>query len=171
MVEKIDLRKRKFLLSVTKCCAIADVAAASYPIKKASEPSATVAEKIVDVDISDTEMGMHHTVLWRGKPIIIWRRTPEQIEEAQCMNSHLYDLQDPELDADRVVDPELLVLIAVCTHLGCVPLSDKGEHGAFFRPSHGSHFDFSGRIRRGPAPYNHEVPPYECIDETTIRIG
>jgi ubiquinol-cytochrome c reductase iron-sulfur subunit len=108
-------------------------------------------------------------VLWRGKPIFIKRRTPEEIKEATNVN--LKDLKDPEKDSERAKNPEWLVMVGVCTHLGCVPLGDKGDYKGWFCPCHGSHYDSSGRIRKGPAPTNLEIPKYEFVNSTTIKIG
>ena len=115
------------------------------------------------------EPGKTITVLWRGKPIFIRRRTKKEIIEAASVD--LKDLKDPEKDSDRAKNPEWLVMVGVCTHLGCVPLGNKGEYKAWFCPCHGSHYDTSGRIRKGPAPTNLEIPKYKFIDNNTIKIG
>ena len=116
------------------------------------------------------EVGQSITVLWRGKPVFIRRRTNEEIIKAK--NVKLEDLPHPETDEDRTKNnPEWLVMLGVCTHLGCVPLGDKGEYGGWFCPCHGSHYDTSGRIRKGPAPTNMEIPKYEFVDSNTIKIG
>ena len=104
-----------------------------------------------------------------GKPVFIKRRTPEEIAEAKTVK--LEDLKHPEKDEDRVKKEEWLVMLGICTHLGCVPLSNKGEYNGWFCPCHGSHYDTSGRIRKGPAPTNMEVPNYEFVDNNTIKIG
>ena len=122
-----------------------------------------------EVDISNVEKGQSITVLWRGKPVFIRRRTDEEIAKARDVN--LDELKHPEKDEDRAKDPEWLVMLGVCTHLGCVPLGDKGEYGGWFCPCHGSHYDTSGRIRKGPAPTNMEVPKYEFVNSNTIKIG
>ena len=109
------------------------------------------------------------TVLWRGKPVFIRRRTQEEIDEARSVK--MEDLIHPEKDEDRAKNPEWLVMLGVCTHLGCVPLNDKGDYNGWFCPCHGSHYDTSGRIRKGPAPWNMEVPKYEFVDANTIKIG
>ena len=101
--------------------------------------------------------------------MFIKRRTPEEVEEARAVN--LEDLKDPQKDEDRVKNPEWLVTLGVCTHLGCVPLSGKGDYKGWFCPCHGSHYDGSGRIRKGPAPTNLEVPQYEFVNSNTIKIG
>ena len=111
---------------------------------------------------------------WRGKPVFIRHRTEQEIESARRVNQG--DLIDPQPDEERVKQPEWLVVIGVCTHLGCIPLGQRptdprGEYGGWFCPCHGSLYDTSGRVRRGPAPSNLVVPPYAFVDETMIRIG
>ena len=108
-------------------------------------------------------------MLWRGKPVFIRRRTQEEISKAQNVN--LSELIDPQKDEDRVKKSEWLIMTGVCTHLGCVPLGEKGDFGGWFCPCHGSHYDTSGRIRKGPAPTNLEIPKYEFVDNNTIKIG
>ena len=127
-----------------------------------------------EVDVSALTPGNTLTVLWRGKPVFIRRRTQEEISEAN--NVDVPSLRDPMEDKDRVQQAEWLVLEGVCTHLGCVPLGQKmsdtkGEYNGWFCPCHGSHYDTSGRIRKGPAPTNLEVPKYEFVNSNTIKIG
>ena len=122
-----------------------------------------------EVDLSQIEPGKSITVLWRGKPVFIKRRTESEISEAQSVK--IEELKHPEKDQDRVKKPEWLVMLGICTHLGCVPLSDKGEYKGWFCPCHGSHYDTSGRIRKGPAPVNMEIPKYTFVDDNTIKIG
>jgi ubiquinol-cytochrome c reductase iron-sulfur subunit len=134
----------------------------------------TLALASTDVDLSGVEEGMAITVTWRGKPVFIRHRTPEEIEEARAVD--LEELPDPEPDDMRVIEPQWLVLVGICTHLGCVPLGQKpnephGDYGGWFCPCHGSHYDTSGRVRRGPAPLNLTVPDYAFTDESMIRIG
>jgi ubiquinol-cytochrome c reductase iron-sulfur subunit len=109
------------------------------------------------------------TVKWRGKPVFVRHRSKKEIDEAQA--TPLAQLPDPQKDADRVKKPEWLVVIGVCTHLGCVPLGNSGDYDGWFCPCHGSHYDTSGRIRRGPAPRNLEVPVYSFLTDTKVRIG
>ncbi len=114
------------------------------------------------------------TVKWRGKPVFIRKRTREEIDEAKVVN--LNELKDPEEDLQRVKKEEWLVLVGVCTHLGCVPLGQKitdskGEYNGWYCPCHGSHYDTSGRIRKGPAPKNLPVPPYTFLTDKVIKIG
>ena len=122
-----------------------------------------------EFDLSEIEMGKTVTVKWRGKPVFIRRRTPEEIAEEEAVPMEL--LRDQELDADRCIKQEFMVVLGICPHLGCVPMPQAGDFNGWFCPCHGSHYDISGRIRKGPAPLNLEVPPYKFIDENTILMG
>ena len=106
------------------------------------------------------------TVKWRGKPVFIRHRTPAEIATEAAVN--IGELKDPETDAERAENPSWLVVLGVCTHLGCVPISGAGEYNGWFCPCHGSHYDTSGRIRRGPAPLNLEVPPYKFSGDKLV---
>ncbi len=167
--------RRDFLLIATCTVGVVGTALAVWPFIDTMNPAAdTLALASTGVDISAIEEGQAITVVWRGKPVFIRHRTPTEIEEAESVP--LDALPDPEADAARVEKPEWLVLIGVCTHLGCIPLGQKpgdpkGDFGGWFCPCHGSHYDTSGRIRKGPAPENLAVPPYEFSDDTTIMIG
>jgi ubiquinol-cytochrome c reductase iron-sulfur subunit len=113
-------------------------------------------------------------VTWQGKPVFIRHRTPEEIARAEGVD--VSALRDKQADADRVEKPEWLVMIGLCTHLGCIPLGQKptdpkGDFDGWFCPCHGSHYDISGRIRKGPAPKNLAIPPYEFLNDTTLKIG
>ncbi len=149
--------------------------AVAWPFINSMNPSADVlALSSTSVDISGIDLGMGVTVMWRGKPVFIRHRTPEEISAAE--ETSLGELRDPQPDADRVLRPEWLIIVGVCTHLGCVPGGTKpgearGDWGGWFCPCHGSHFDTSGRIRRGPAPTNLEVPPYAFESDTRVVIG
>ncbi|XP_021736061.1 cytochrome b-c1 complex subunit Rieske-4, mitochondrial-like [Chenopodium quinoa] len=123
----------------------------------------------LEVDLSSIEPGTTVTVKWRGKPVFIRRRTDDDIKLANSVD--LGSLRDPQKDEERVKDPEWLVVIGVCTHLGCIPLPNAGDYGGWFCPCHGSHYDISGRIRKGPAPYNLEVPTYSFLEENKLLIG
>ena len=119
-------------------------------------------------------LGQSITLKWRGKPVFIRHRTAAEIDEA--LRDDALDMRDPQNDADRVQKPEYLVVLGVCTHLGCVPLGQKvgevrGEYDGWFCPCHGSHYDSSGRIRKGPAPTNLEVPPYSFLSDDVVKIG
>src|SRR3546814_11231900 len=145
-------------------------------------PSAEVlALASTEVDLAPIAEGQRVTVTWRGNPVFIDHRTPQQIQQAEAVD--VASLTDPQSDAERVEKPEWLVVIGVCTHLGCVPLGqkpgqDRGDFGGWFCPCHGSHYATSGRVRRGPAPPNLPVPPYTfphhpplLIAETAARAG
>lgn len=122
-----------------------------------------------EFDIGEVPLGSTITVKWRGKPVFIRHRTDEEISaEGDVSMAHL---RDQETDADRTHKPEWLVVLGICTHLGCVPLSGAGDFNGWFCPCHGSHYDVSGRIRKGPAPLNLEIPPYKFVEDTKILIG
>lgn len=122
-----------------------------------------------EFELSKIEAGNTITVKWRGKPIFIKHRTAAEIDTAESVD--VTTLRDPETDAVRVQQPKWLVLLGICTHLGCVPVSNAGEYGGWFCPCHGSHYDLSGRIRKGPAPLNMEIPPYKFLSDEKIMLG
>jgi ubiquinol-cytochrome c reductase iron-sulfur subunit len=164
--------RRDFFVMSATAVACVGAAAAAIPIMTSLRPDKGVlAAGSTEVDISNIKAGETHTVMWRGKPIFVTNRTPEEVKIAEDVN--LAELRDPERDQDRVKPgkAEWLVTIGICTHLGCVPIGNKGEFGGWFCPCHGSHYDSSGRIRKGPAPKNLAVPPYEFISDTKIKIG
>ena len=170
MEEDKKTNRRDFIFTASYALGAVGVGAAVWPLIDQMNPDASVkALASTEVDISGVEKGQSITVLWRGKPVFIRRRTEEEIAKAK--NVKLEDLPHPETDEDRAKNPEWLVMLGVCTHLGCVPLGDKGEYGGWFCPCHGSHYDTSGRIRKGPAPTNMEVPKYEFVNSNTIKIG
>ena len=167
--------RRDFLYLAAGAMGAVGTGAAVWPLIASMNPSAEVlALASTEVDLGPVLEGMRITVTWRGNPVFIDHRTPDQISAAE--NVTLDELPDPESDEARVQRPEWLVLIGVCTHLGCVPLGQKtgqnrGEFEGWFCPCHGSHYDTSGRIRKGPAPTNLPVPPYSFTSDTTIVIG
>ena len=167
--------RRDFLYLVTGATAAVGTAALVWPMVDSMNPSADVlALASTEVDLTGIEEGMAITVTWRGKPVFIRHRTPEEIQAAEAVP--LDELRDPQPDSARVIEPQWLVMVGVCTHLGCVPLGQapndpKGDYGGWFCPCHGSHYDTSGRVRRGPAPINLVVPEYEFVDANLIRIG
>ena len=170
MEEDKKTKRRDFIFSASYALGAVGVGAAVWPLIDQMNPDASVkALASTEVDISGVEKGQSITVLWRGKPVFIRRRTEEEIAKAKDVK--LEDLPHPETDEERAKNPEWLVMLGVCTHLGCVPLGDKGEYGGWFCPCHGSHYDTSGRIRKGPAPTNMEVPKYEFVNANTIKIG
>jgi ubiquinol-cytochrome c reductase iron-sulfur subunit len=167
--------RRDFLYLAAAGMGAVGVGCVVWPLLDTMNPSAEVlALASTEVDLGPIAEGQRITVTWRGNPVFIDHRTPEQIEQARAVE--VSDLPDPQADADRVEQPEWLIVIGVCTHLGCVPLGQKtgqsrGEFGGWFCPCHGSHYDTSGHIRKGPAPLNLPVPPYEFTGDTTILIG
>jgi len=164
--------RRDFLFTASYTVGAVGIGATIWPLIHQMNPDESVkALATTEVDISQVKPGKSITVLWRGKPIFIKRRTPEEIQEAQSVS--LKDLPDPQKDEDRVKEGKnaWLVMVGVCTHLGCVPLKDKGDFNGWFCPCHGSHYDISGRVRKGPAPKNMEIPKYEFVNNNTIKIG
>ena len=167
--------RRDFIVVATYAMAGLGTASVAWPLIDQMNPAAdTLALANIEVDVSKIAQGQSITVKWRGKPVFIRHRTPDEIARANA--TKISDLRDPQTDEDRAEKPELLVLVGVCTHLGCVPLGQKsgevrGEYNGWFCPCHGSHYDTSGRIRKGPAPTNLEVPPYSYLSDGVIRIG
>ena len=164
--------RRDFLFTASYTVGAVGLGAAIWPLIHQMNPDQSVkALATTEVDISQVEPGNSITVLWRGKPVFLKRRTQDEIAEARSVS--MEDLPDPQKDEDRVKDgkDEWLVMLGVCTHLGCVPLKDKGDYKGWFCPCHGSHYDLSGRIRKGPAPKNMEIPKFEFVDNNTIKIG
>ncbi len=171
MTENAKTRRDFIVLSAS---AVAGVGAASFawPLIDSLNPSADVlALSSTEVDISSIQEGQAIRVMWRGKPVFVRRRTAVEIEAAEKEPGT--DFRDPEPDSARVKKgkEQWLVVVGVCTHLGCVPLAFKGDFGGWFCPCHGSDYDTSGRIRKGPAPKNLLVPPYEFVNDNLIKIG
>ena len=162
--------RRDFLYLATGAFAAIGAANIVWPLIHQMNPDASVkALASIEVDLSAIETGQSITVTWRGKPVFIRRRTEDEIAVAREVP--VADLPDPQGDADRVQKDEWLVMVGICTHLGCVPLGQAGDFNGWFCPCHGSHYDTSGRIRKGPAPKNLEVPAYEFVGDTRIKIG
>jgi ubiquinol-cytochrome c reductase iron-sulfur subunit len=162
--------RRDFIVVAAGAFAAVGAAAAAWPFIHQMNPSADVlALSSTEVDLSQITAGQSVTILWRGKPVFVRHRTEAEIAQAKTDDGAA--LPDPQKDADRVKKPEWLVMMGVCTHLGCVPLGQKGDFGGWFCPCHGSHYDTSGRIRKGPAPTNLPVPDYAFLNDTRIRIG
>ena len=172
---KEDEGKRDFLIVSTYALAGVGAAAFVWPLIDQMNPAAdTLALASTEIDLSSLEEGQSITVKWRGKPVFVRYRTKDEIKQANEVS--LEEMRDPQLDTDRVTNEKYIVLVGVCTHLGCVPLGQKtgdvkGQYGGWFCPCHGSHYDNSGRIRKGPAPTNLAVPSYKFSSETLIRIG
>jgi ubiquinol-cytochrome c reductase iron-sulfur subunit len=167
--------RRDFLYLATGATVAVGTAIAVWPLIDSMNPAADVrAEASVDVDLEPIEVGQRVTIKWRGKPVFIDHRSPERIAMAKADDNA--DLKDPEPDSARVQREEWLIVIGICTHLGCVPLGQKdgdplGEWGGWFCPCHGSHYDTAGRIRKGPAPKNLYLPNYVFLDDGRVRIG
>ncbi|MDG1069793.1 MAG: ubiquinol-cytochrome c reductase iron-sulfur subunit [Sulfitobacter sp.] len=182
--DDIEGNRRDFLYYATAGTGAVAVGAAVWPLVNQMNPSADVrALSSIRVDVSAVEPGTQLTVKWLGKPVFIRRRTAEDIEAGRAVE--LSDLPDPiaqnnniaqapATDENRTMDEagEWLVMMGVCTHLGCVPIGDgAGDFGGWFCPCHGSHYDTAGRIRKGPAPTNLPIPVAEFLDETTLKLG
>jgi ubiquinol-cytochrome c reductase iron-sulfur subunit len=170
-----DKTRRDFLLLSTITVGAVGAGLAAWPFVDVMNPAAdTLALSTTEVDLAPIEVGQSITVVWQGRPVFIRYRTAAEIKEAEAVA--LSDLIDPQADKDRVQKPEWLIMVGICTHLGCIPLGQKandpkGEFGGWFCPCHGSHYDTSGRIRKGPAPKNLVVPAYTFLTDTTIKIG
>jgi ubiquinol-cytochrome c reductase iron-sulfur subunit len=172
-----DVTKRDFLKLLTGSAAAIGAASLVWPFIDSMEPARdTLALSSIDVELSPVVEGQAITVVWRGKPVFVRHRTPDEIKAAQ--NTPLGALKDPEKDSQRVKPghDQWLIVVGICTHLGCVPLGNKptdprGEFGGWFCPCHGSQYDTSGRIRIGPAPANLAVPGYAFTSDTKIKIG
>lgn len=162
--------RRDFLYVATGAVTAVGGALAAWPFIAQWNPSADVlALASIEVDLSPVEPGQQITVNWRGKPVFIRHRTEKDIADARAVA--MEDLKDPQPDSERAVRPEWLILVGVCTHLGCIPLADQGDYQGWFCPCHGSHYDTSGRIRKGPAPENLAVPSYTFGDDASVVIG
>ncbi len=160
-----DSARRDFLAAVTWTVGGAGIAAASWPFIASMNPSRDIESRVTtDVELGSIATGETKTVLWQGKPVFVFHRTEQQIARMQAAAPAL----DPQADGDRVVDPQWLVVVGICTHLGCVP--NKNSDG-WLCPCHGSVYDNSGRVLHGPAPRNLELPPYDIIAGARIRLG
>jgi ubiquinol-cytochrome c reductase iron-sulfur subunit len=171
VIEQPEENRRDFLMMATGAVGAVGVVGAVWPFIRSMSPSADVlAQATTEVDVSSIAEGQMITVPWQGKPVFVLHRTAEQVQAAQEGDKE--SMLQPQPDGERTQKPEWLVVVAVCTHLGCVPQAiGTGEFGGFLCPCHGSHYDTSGRIRKGPAPSNLEVPHYEFKDDATLLIG
>ncbi|MDX2145116.1 MAG: ubiquinol-cytochrome c reductase iron-sulfur subunit [Rhodospirillaceae bacterium] len=169
--------RRDFLLHSTIAFGAAGTAMAVWPLIHSMNPAAdTLALSTTEFSVANLQEGQAITIIWRGKPVFVRMRTQAEIDAARAVS--LDELPDPQTDQARVQEGKdaYLILEGSCTHLGCIPLGTKpmdprGEFGGWFCPCHGSHYDTSGRIRKGPAPQNLRVPPYKFITDTTVRVG
>lgn len=180
----VEPTRRDFLYIATGAVGAVGAAALAWPFIDQMNPDAsTLALSSVEVDVSQVSEGQSITVKWRGKPVFIRHRTPQEVEEAKGVQvSQLIDplarngniaADAPATDENRTAEGKeaWLVMIGICTHLGCVPLGNAGDYDGWFCPCHGSHYDSAGRIRRGPAPENMHIPTYQFLSDTSIRIG
>lgn len=165
--------RRDFLYIATGAVGAVGAAAVTWPLISQMNPDASTvaAGAPIEVDLAPVAEGQVIKVFWRGKPIFINHRSKKEIDDARNVN--VGSLPDPEPDQQRVKSgkDEWLVLIGICTHLGCIPIAHQGSYNGYFCPCHGSVYDTSGRIRSGPAPTNLPLPPYEFVSDTKIRIG
>lgn len=172
-----DPSKRDFLKLLTGSTAVIGAAALAWPLIDSMNPAGdTLALSSVDVDLTPVPDGQGITIVWRGKPVFVRARTDAEIKTAE--GTPMSALLDPQQDSARVKagHEKWLILVGICTHLGCVPLGNKstdprGEYGGWFCPCHGSQYDVSGRVRHGPAPSNLLVPPYAFATDTKVKIG
>ncbi|WP_299438458.1 ubiquinol-cytochrome c reductase iron-sulfur subunit [uncultured Rhodospira sp.] len=167
--------RRDFLLYASAGLGAVGTALAVWPFLDSMNPAKDVmALAVIEVDLSPIAVGQAITVTWRGKPVFVRHRTQDEIDQARSVS--MSALKDPQPDEERAPRPEWLVQIGICTHLGCIPKGQKpsdpkGDYNGWFCVCHGSHYDTSGRIRKGPAPTNMVVPQYAFLDDTTIQIG
>jgi len=146
--------------------------AVAWPLVNQMNPSAdTLALASTEFELTKVQPGQQVVIKWRGKPVFVRNRTPEEIQAARQVA--LDELKDPQTDAERVKQgkEQWLIVVGACTHLGCVPTFKTGDYGGWFCPCHGSHYDTSGRIRKGPAPLNLPVPEYTFLSDTSVQIG
>ena len=172
-VSSAEHTRRDFLYVATGAVAAVGGAAVLVPLIAQMNPDASTiaAGAPIEVDLAPVAEGQIIKVFWRSKPIFISHRTKKEIDDAK--NVDVATLPDPQTDAQRTKPGHepWLVVIGICTHLGCIPLAHQGEYGGYFCPCHGSVYDTAGRIRKGPAPKNLELPPYQFVSDTRIRIG
>jgi ubiquinol-cytochrome c reductase iron-sulfur subunit len=165
--------RRDFLFVATGAAAAVGGLATVWPLVSQMNPDASTiaAGAPIEVDLTPIATGQDIKVFWRGKPIYIMNRTKKQVDEARAVP--VSELRDPQTDQARVKEghDQWLVVIGICTHLGCIPIAHDGNYDGFFCPCHGSQYDSSGRIRQGPAPLNLPVPPYQFVSDTKIQIG
>jgi ubiquinol-cytochrome c reductase iron-sulfur subunit len=170
-----DASRRDFLTLTAAALGWIGAATALWPFIDSMNPAKdTLAQSTTEVDLAPVQVGQRLTVVWRGKPVFIDHRPQEEIDKAAKVD--IAELRDPQPDSERAQKPEWLIVVGICTHLGCIPLGqkatdDRGAFGGWFCPCHGSVYDTSGRIRQGPAPQNLAVPPYAFAGDTQIKIG
>lgn len=164
--------RRDFITLTAGALGAVGAASVAWPLVDSMNPSADVlAQSSTEVDLANIPEGQTVKVMWRGKPVFVRHRTQADIEAARQVD--VKELRDPQTDQQRVQQghEQWLVMVGVCTHLGCVPLGGSGDFGGWFCPCHGSHYDTAGRIRKGPAPKNLAVPDYKFVSDSKIVIG
>jgi ubiquinol-cytochrome c reductase iron-sulfur subunit len=167
-----DPSRRDFIHIAASAAAVGAVVGVAWPLIDQMNPAGdTLALASIEFDLSKVADGQQVVVKWRGKPLFVRNRTPAEIQKAVA--TPMSELRDPQTDEERhkAGKPQWLVLVGTCTHLGCVPTFGGGDYGGWFCPCHGSHYDTSGRIRKGPAPRNLEVPTYAFLSDTKVKIG
>ncbi|WP_332653733.1 ubiquinol-cytochrome c reductase iron-sulfur subunit [Brevundimonas sp.] len=167
-----DPNRRDFIHIAAGAAAVGAGVMAAWPLVNSMNPAAdTLALSTIEFDLTKVQEGQQVVIKWQGKPVFVRYRTPAEIEQARADDRA--SLKDPQTDADRVKPghQQYLVVIGSCTHLGCVPTFGSGDFGGWFCPCHGSHYDTSGRIRKGPAPKNLVVPTYDYVSDTRVKIG
>lgn len=175
--ETIDEGKRDFIYIATGAAAAAGAASLGWPlVAQMGKAADTLAAGSIEIDISKIAEGQQLKMLWRGAPVFVRHRTPKEIAEAE--NTDISKCPDPQTDSERLVakpdgtiDPRYLVMVGVCTHFGCIPVGESGDYDGWYCPCHASHYDTSGRIRKGPAPRNMAIPDYTYISDTVIKVG
>ncbi|KAL8194911.1 UNVERIFIED_CONTAM: Cytochrome b-c1 complex subunit Rieske, mitochondrial [Gekko kuhli] len=160
-----------YFLTATTCVTSAYVAknVVTQFVSSMSASADVLAMSKIEIKLGDIPEGKNMAFKWRGKPLFVRHRTQKEIDQEAQVS--LAELRDPQHDLDRVKKPEWIILIGVCTHLGCVPIANAGDFGGYYCPCHGSHYDASGRIRKGPAPLNLEVPYYEFPSDDLVIVG
>ncbi len=172
-----DAGKRDFIFLATGAAAAAGAASLVWPfVAQMGKAADTLALGSIEINLAKVVEGQQLKTLWRGKPIFVRYRTDKEIAASEAVD--IDDLRDPETDLSRLIpnqdgkiNQKYLVMIGVCTHFGCVPVGEAGDFDGWYCPCHGSHYDTAGRIRKGPAPLNLVIPPYEYLSDTVIKVG
>jgi len=175
--ETVDEDKRDFIFIATGAAAAAGAASLGWPlVAQMGKAADTLAAGSIEINLANLAEGQQLKMLWRGVPVFVRHRTPKEIAEAE--NTDISKCPDPQTDNERLVakqdgkvDPRFLVMVGVCTHFGCIPVGEAGDFDGWYCPCHGSHYDTSGRIRKGPAPKNMTIPDYSYISDTVIKVG
>jgi len=172
-----DGSKRDFIFLATGATVAAGVVPFGYmAVAQMGKAADTLAAGSIEIDLTKVAEGQQLKMLWRGKPVFVRHRTAAEIKQAE--DTDVADCPDPQTDDQRLIPdtngklrPEFLVMVGVCTHFGCVPVGEAGDFDGWYCPCHGSHYDTSGRIRKGPAPKNMEIPPYVYVSDNVIKVG